>query len=245
MHDTGRSCGQVDYSSICQSWDPYWFRVKTFLNTPVIFRFTNCVHLFFSNTGGNISNTLLAHRLLSKVGQLEVGTQAQLSLVHKIFKAYHEDEQDIGDVEVLSDLADDAGLMNKEEVRARESIHRSDHSVADRNIFFYLFPQALKFLLSDELLEKVEFQMQEARAKGVTGVPFTIIDGKWAVSGGQPAPIFVKVRFFITINTSLKAAPRGNGTDCCVNSLAFLSLPEAGIKRREHFISWQYAFADI
>ena len=30
--------------------------------------------------------------------------------------------------------------------------------------------------------------------KGVTGVPFTIIDGKWAVSGGQTAPVFVKVR---------------------------------------------------
>ena len=46
---------------------------------------------------------------------------------------------------------------------------------------------------SDECLAKVNHQVAEARAKGVTGVPFTIIDGKWAVSGGQTAPVFVKV----------------------------------------------------
>ena len=42
---------------------------------------------------------------------------------------------------------------------------------------------------------KVDDQIKEARAKGVTGVPFTIIDGRWAVSGGQPAPVFVQVSF--------------------------------------------------
>jgi predicted DsbA family dithiol-disulfide isomerase len=47
---------------------------------------------------------------------------------------------------------------------------------------------------SDECLGKVNHQVAEAREKGVTGVPFTIIDGKWAVSGGQSAPVFVKVR---------------------------------------------------
>jgi DSBA-like thioredoxin domain len=58
--------------------------------------------------------------------------------------------------------------------------------------------QALSFLKSDDCLEKVNNQVAEARAKGVTGVPFTIIDGKWAVSGGQSAPVFVKVRIVTT-----------------------------------------------
>lgn len=35
--------------------------------------------------------------------------------------------------------------------------------------------------------------MQEARINGVTGVPFTVIDGKWAVSGGQSADVYVQV----------------------------------------------------
>ena len=46
---------------------------------------------------------------------------------------------------------------------------------------------------------KVDDQIKEARAKGVTGVPFTIIDGRWAVSGGQPAPIFVQVSILRTV----------------------------------------------
>jgi predicted DsbA family dithiol-disulfide isomerase len=35
----------------------------------------------------------------------------------------------------------------------------------------------------------------EARAKGITGVPLVVIDGKWAVSGGQATDVFVQVRF--------------------------------------------------
>ena len=50
------------------------------------------------------------------------------------------------------------------------------------------------FLKSDDCLVKVNNQVAEARAKGVTGVPFTIIDGKWAVSGSQSASVYVKVR---------------------------------------------------
>ena len=34
----------------------------------------------------------------------------------------------------------------------------------------------------------------EARKKGVTGVPFTIINGRWAVSGGQTAETYAQVR---------------------------------------------------
>ena len=56
---------------------------------------------------------------------------------------------------------------------------------------------------SDECLAKVNHQVAEARAKGVTGVPFTIIDGKWAVSGGQSAPVFVKVRMIRKIAIDL------------------------------------------
>lgn len=32
-----------------------------------------------------------------------------------------------------------------------------------------------------------------ARSKGITGVPMTIIDGKWAVSGGQSSDVFIQV----------------------------------------------------
>lgn len=35
--------------------------------------------------------------------------------------------------------------------------------------------------------------MTEARKKGISGVPFVIIDGKWAVSGGQTADVYTQV----------------------------------------------------
>lgn len=54
----------------------------------------------------------------------------------------------------------------------------------------------MDFLKSDELLGEVEKQMVEVRRKGVTGVPFVVIDGKWAVSGGQSAETYVQVRLF-------------------------------------------------
>ncbi|TFY73955.1 hypothetical protein EWM64_g10057 [Hericium alpestre] len=115
---------------------------------------------------GKIAQTTRAHRLMNKALQIG-GSPKQLELVRLLFKAYMEEEQDIADMAMLSEMAECAGVMSKDD--------------------------AIKFLDSDELLEEVMTQVAEARGKGVTGVPFTIIDGKWAVSGGQMAPVYVKI----------------------------------------------------
>ena len=57
-----------------------------------------------------------------------------------------------------------------------------------------LSSKAVAFLESDQLLDEVERMMAEARKKGVNGVPFVVIDGKWAVSGGQTAEVYAQVR---------------------------------------------------
>ena len=36
----------------------------------------------------------------------------------------------------------------------------------------------------------------DARSKGITGVPVIIIDGKWLISGAQPSDVFIQVSFF-------------------------------------------------
>ncbi|KAH9972109.1 thioredoxin-like protein [Lactifluus volemus] len=118
--------------------------------------------------GGPVSLTISAHRLVAKAYEIG-GPAAQAAVITPIFRAYHENELDISDPEVLADAAQQADIMSSRE-------------------------EALSFLKSDECLEKVNRQVAEAREKGVTGVPFTIIDGKWAVSGAQSAPVFVKVR---------------------------------------------------
>ena len=52
----------------------------------------------------------------------------------------------------------------------------------------------MSFLESDELLDEVETMINESKKKGISGVPFIVINGKWAVSGGQTAEIFAQVR---------------------------------------------------
>jgi len=115
---------------------------------------------------GPVCLTLPAHRLMTKAYEIG-GPSAQCALMTPVFRAYYEEDLDICDPEVLADAAEKAGIMPRAE--------------------------AVSFLKSDECLAKVNHQVAEARAKGVTGVPFTIIDGKWAVSGGQSAPVFVKI----------------------------------------------------
>lgn len=38
--------------------------------------------------------------------------------------------------------------------------------------------------------------MEEAQDKGIPGVPFTVINQKWAIAGGQTAEVYYSVRFF-------------------------------------------------
>ena len=59
----------------------------------------------------------------------------------------------------------------------------------------YFSPQAVEFFKSDEYRAEIEQMANEARKKGVSGVPFTIINGRWAVSGGQTADVYTQVRF--------------------------------------------------
>jgi predicted DsbA family dithiol-disulfide isomerase len=51
----------------------------------------------------------------------------------------------------------------------------------------------MQFLKSDELKEDVYKLAGEVRSKGITGIPVTFIDGKWALSGSQASETYVQV----------------------------------------------------
>jgi predicted DsbA family dithiol-disulfide isomerase len=140
---------------------------------------------------GPTSMTLKAHRLVSKAYEM-AGSAVQSTVLTLIFRAYCEDDLDISDSQVLADAAEEAGLMSKVE--------------------------ALNFLESDECLEKVNKQVAEARERGVSGVPFTIIDGKWAVSGSQSVPVFVKI--FNKISETPAVTPPQSTTPVSVKAVA-------------------------
>ncbi|KAG8687570.1 hypothetical protein FRC08_011899 [Ceratobasidium sp. 394] len=116
--------------------------------------------------GGVVRQTTPSHRMLLKAYE-KGGQDAQQPILTEILRGYHELEEDIGDPEVLARYAEKTGVMSRAET--------------------------LKFLASDELKKEVAEGIEEAREMGITGVPFTVIDDKWAISGVQPSEVFYQV----------------------------------------------------
>ena len=107
-------------------------------------------------------NTLDAHRLIHWAG-IE---GRQTAAVSALFAAYFKQGRDIGDREVLADIADEIGMD-------AAVIHRLLDSPAD--------------------VEETRARDEAAREMGVTGVPTFIVAGKHAVPGAQPAALWTRV----------------------------------------------------
>jgi predicted DsbA family dithiol-disulfide isomerase len=107
-------------------------------------------------------NTLDAHRLIHWAG-IE---QKQTQVVQALFEAYFVEGRDIGDAEVLADLADSAEM---------------DAAVVAR------------LLASDADREEISARDAHSRKMGVTSVPTFIVAGQHAVPGAQPPDLWEKV----------------------------------------------------
>ena len=107
-------------------------------------------------------NTLDAHRLLHWAGIEERQTPMKVAL----FKAYFEEGRDIGDHDVLADLADGIGM---------------DAAVVQ------------KLLKSDSDAEDIRARDAQFREMGITGVPTFIVGSQHAVPGCQPKELWLKV----------------------------------------------------
>ncbi len=109
-----------------------------------------------------IPNTLNAHRLIHWAG-IE-GHQSEV--VTQLFAAYWHQGRDIGDLDVLADVAELAGLDRAATLRLLQSD-------ADR----------------DDLIARD----QDAREKGVSAVPTFLIAQQYVVSGAQPPEAWAEV----------------------------------------------------
>ena len=107
-------------------------------------------------------NTLNAHRLIHWAG-LEA---RQTPVVAALFKAYFCDGRDIGDINVLADVANAEGLDA---------------------------PAIRKLLLGDADADDIRARDAWAREKGVTGVPTFIVAHRHAVPGAQPPEMWEQV----------------------------------------------------
>ncbi len=119
-------------------------------------------------------NTLDAHRLIHWAG-IEGKQEA---VVDALFNAYFVEARDIGDHEVLADIADSVGM---------------DAAVV------------LKLLQSDADREDIRTRDSHSREMGVNSVPTYIVANQHAVPGAQPPELWEKV--IAEIMSQIEASP--------------------------------------
>ena len=108
-----------------------------------------------------LPNTLDAHRLLLWAGQVDAATQDKVA--HALFTANFVEGRNVGNRQVLADIAGASG-MDGEDVKRR--------------------------LSTDEDRDTVRHEIANAQRMGVSGVPFFVIEGKYAISGAQGVEVF-------------------------------------------------------
>jgi len=105
------------------------------------------------------ANTFNAHRLIHLAAKHGLQDLAE----EKLFEAHFVNSKNIGQTDVLVDLAVEIGL-NKDE--------------------------AVAVLNSDEFAEAVRYDIYESQNLGIRGVPYFVMDRKYGVSGAQPVQAF-------------------------------------------------------
>lgn len=87
----------------------------------------------------------------------------QEAMQTRLFKAFFTDAKNVADTDTLVQLASDVGLDKEQARRALES---------------------------DECMDSVKADIEQAARYGIQGVPFFIFNGKYAISGAQGSEAF-------------------------------------------------------
>lgn len=114
---------------------------------------------FHFDKAGRIPNTFLAHRLVWLAGK--EGLEERM--VEALHRAYFTEGRDVGNADVLAQVAGENGMD---------------------------IPKVRKFLSSNDGSEEVRALEEKAYNLGIGGVPFFVFNGKTAIEGAQPLSVF-------------------------------------------------------
>jgi predicted DsbA family dithiol-disulfide isomerase len=116
----------------------------------------------------------------------------QDAVTERFFRGYFSDGAPIGDPDTLVRLAAEAGL-DADEARA--------------------------VLDSDRYADAVRADQQQARAYGITAVPFFVVDGKYGVAGAQPPEALLEVltQAWAEAHPLQVLTPAGGVADTCAD----------------------------
>ncbi len=109
-----------------------------------------------------IWNTFDAHRLIAWAGETG-GPERQKALKEALFRTHFTDGANLTDARVLTTAAETAGL--------------------DRS-------EAGEVLASGRYAAEVRAEQALWRQRGISSVPAVVVEGKYLISGGQPAAVF-------------------------------------------------------
>jgi predicted DsbA family dithiol-disulfide isomerase len=110
-------------------------------------------------------STRSAHRAVRHIQNID-GLERAQAFMEALFVAYFSDGKDIGQVEVLLDLASDVQV--------------------NPDVMWAMFE-------SEAFIEEINAEDVQAREMGMGGVPGFIVNKKYFLSGAQPAPAFHKL----------------------------------------------------
>jgi len=108
-------------------------------------------------------------------------------MTERILHAYFTESKHIGDHETLTELAVEVGL-------AREAV--------------------AAMLASDEMTNEVRADEQTAKQYNITGVPFYLINKKYALTGAQPTETFVQALQKVIAEDEVKVLNNQEGMFC-------------------------------
>ncbi len=108
-------------------------------------------------------------------------------MTERILYAYFTESKHIGDHQTLTELAVDVGL-NREAVE--------------------------KMLASDEMADAVRADEQTAQQYRITGVPFFLINNKYALTGAQPTEVFVQALEKVIAEDNIIVLNNQDGISC-------------------------------
>ena len=123
-----------------------------------------------------VPNTVASHRLIA--WSLTRGHQNEI--VEALFRAYFLEGEDIGEINVLVEIARAAGLK---ETDAR--IH----------------------LTGEEGIKETKAEAWEAKRLGISGVPCFVFNGEYAISGAQGPEVFLQI-FDLALQSSAASEPQ-------------------------------------
>lgn len=110
-----------------------------------------------------VANSRKAHRLLHAAQDADATGRTAWAIKIALFRAHFTEGESISDVETLVRIAAEAGLDG---AAARDAVESADRE------------------------REVAADIQEARAYGISGVPYFVFEEKYGISGAQPAEVF-------------------------------------------------------